>query len=93
MIVEHLDRSTAKIEAAIAVACRQIELTEEFRTRLFADVVTGKLDVRDAVSRLPDEEDDNDWPEDALSADSADDGDHVSEEPADDSAIESEVTA
>ena len=26
----------------------------EYRTRLIADVVTGKLDVREAASRLPD---------------------------------------
>ena len=34
---------------------RQIELLREYRTRLIADVVTGKLDVRKAVGRLPDE--------------------------------------
>ncbi|HSV93827.1 MAG TPA: hypothetical protein VLH81_12155, partial [Desulfobacterales bacterium] len=27
----------------------------EYRTRLIADVVTGKLDVREAAARLPDE--------------------------------------
>ena len=42
---------------AIARARRQIELLEEYRTRLIADVVTGKLDVRAAAARLPDEED------------------------------------
>ena len=34
---------------------RQIELLREYRTRLIADVVTGKLDVRKAVACLPDE--------------------------------------
>ena len=29
--------------------------TREYRTRLIADVVTGKLDVREAAARLPDE--------------------------------------
>jgi type I restriction enzyme S subunit len=33
----------------------EIELLHEFRTRLVADVVTGKLDVREAASQLPDE--------------------------------------
>ena len=33
---------------------RQIELIKEYRTRLIADVVTGKLDVRDAAANLPD---------------------------------------
>lgn len=34
---------------------REIELLREYRTRLIADVVTGKLDVRDATTRLPEE--------------------------------------
>ena len=34
---------------------RLIELSREYRTRLIADVVTGKLDVREAAERLPDE--------------------------------------
>jgi type I restriction enzyme S subunit len=36
-------------------AARQIELLRQDRTRLIADVVTGKLDVREAAARLPDE--------------------------------------
>jgi type I restriction enzyme S subunit len=32
---------------------REIELLREYRTRLIADVVTGKLDVREAAARLP----------------------------------------
>ena len=42
---------------AIARARRQIKLIEEYRTRLIADVVTGKLDVREAAAQLPDEGD------------------------------------
>ena len=34
-------------------AKRQIELVREYRTRLVAAVVTGKLDVREAAARLP----------------------------------------
>jgi type I restriction enzyme S subunit len=34
---------------------REIELLREYRTRLVADVVTGKLDVREAAARLTDE--------------------------------------
>ena len=52
-IVEYLDRATASIDNAIARAGRQIELLEEYRTRLIADVVTGKLDVRAAAAQLP----------------------------------------
>ena len=56
-LVMHLDDATANIDTAIARARRQIELVEEYRTRLIADVVTGKLDVRAAAARLPLEED------------------------------------
>ena len=49
-IVEYLGRATADIDAAITRARRQIELMNEYRTRLIADVVTGKIDVRGAVA-------------------------------------------
>ena len=74
-------------------ARRQTELIEEHRTKLVADVVTGKLDTREVASSLPNEEGDDDWLESAPLADSLDDDGHVSEEPAECSAIESEVTA
>ena len=61
-IVNHLDMSTTDIEATIARARRQIELLQEYRTRLIADVVTGKLDVRDAAAQLPYEDDDGQDP-------------------------------
>jgi len=41
------------IDAAMARARRQIDLLGEYRTRLIADVVTGKLDVREAAAELP----------------------------------------
>ena len=34
-------------------AQRQIDLIREYRTRLISDVVTGKLDVREAAAGLP----------------------------------------
>ena len=46
---------TAGIDAAITRARRRIELLREYRTRLIADVVTGKLDVRQTTANLPDE--------------------------------------
>ena len=51
-IVEYLDKTTADIDADINRARRQIELLREYRTRLIADVVTGKLDVREAAAQL-----------------------------------------
>ena len=53
-IVEYLDKATADIDTAISRTRRQIELLQEYRTRLIADVVTGKLDVREAAANLPD---------------------------------------
>ena len=32
---------------------REIDLLREYRNRLIADVVTGKLDVREATAKLP----------------------------------------
>ena len=53
-IVEYIDNATADIGTAISRARRQIDLLQEYRTRLIADVVTGKLDVREAAGQLPD---------------------------------------
>ena len=52
-IANDIEMISAGIDAAIACARRKIELVEEYRTRLIADVVTGKLDVREAAARLP----------------------------------------
>jgi len=41
---------------AISRLEREIDLLREYRTRLVADVVTGKLDVREAAATLPDED-------------------------------------
>jgi len=51
-IVEFLNKSSADIDASISRANDEIELLNEYRTRLFADVVTGKLDVRQASLNL-----------------------------------------
>ena len=58
-IIEHLGKSIAGIDTAITRARRQIELVQEYRTRLIADVVTGKLDVRKATAQLPEDPDDD----------------------------------
>ena len=54
-IVEYVDKATADIDAAIARARRQVELMQEYRSLLIADVVTGKLDVREAAG-LPEQD-------------------------------------
>jgi type I restriction enzyme S subunit len=45
-IVAAIDHQTASLSAAVATAEREISLIREYRTRLIADVVTGKVDVR-----------------------------------------------
>lgn len=45
------------LNLAVSSASHEIALLREYRTRLIADVVTGKLDVREAAARLPDETD------------------------------------
>ena len=57
-ILEYLDKAALRTDTAIARAHRKIDLLEEFRIRLIADVVTGKLDVREADVQLPDKSDD-----------------------------------
>ena len=52
-IARYLDHASANIDTTIDRAQREIELLREYRTRLIADVVTGKLDVREAAADLP----------------------------------------
>jgi type I restriction enzyme S subunit len=52
-IVAHIDNEAALASKAIDIAQREIALIQEFRTRLIADAVTGKLDVRAAAASLP----------------------------------------
>ena len=54
-LLSEVRREHASVDTDIARARRQIELLQEYRTRLIADVVTGKLDVREAAAQLPDE--------------------------------------
>jgi len=54
-IVRFLITESEKINSAIAAARREIDLLKELRTRLIADVVTGRLDVREAAARLPED--------------------------------------
>ena len=54
-LLEFIGRRSRTIDTAIDRTCRQIELMEEYRTRLISDVVTGKLDVREAAAQLPEQ--------------------------------------
>ena len=55
IILLALRQEIPRIDAAITRARRQVELLREYRTRIIADVVTGKLDVRETAANLPDE--------------------------------------
>ncbi|HPY29800.1 MAG TPA: restriction endonuclease subunit S [Verrucomicrobiota bacterium] len=54
-IVAFLERECSQLVDAIDHGGREITLLREYRTRLIADVVTGKLDVREAAAQLPEE--------------------------------------
>lgn len=57
-IVRSLEAKTHGLDTAVSRLEREIELLREYRTRLVADVVTGKLDVRAAAAKLPETTDD-----------------------------------
>ncbi|MBS1911697.1 MAG: restriction endonuclease subunit S [Bacteroidetes bacterium] len=55
IILDEISRHTANLTGASDRAEAEITLLQEYRTRLIADVVTGRLDVREASARLPEE--------------------------------------
>ena len=52
-IIERVAAIEDQIGSGIKAALHEIELLREYRTRLIADVVTGKLDVREVSAGLP----------------------------------------
>lgn len=56
MIVRRLTQDLSRTDAAIERAYQEIDLVHEYRTRLLADVVTGKIDVRGLAPSSGDEE-------------------------------------
>ena len=81
----------SSLDSALQVVCSRSEAAEdsinlirEYRTRLIADVVTGKLDVREAAAKLPAvdplaEDNDADDPFDADATPAFDDDQEVAE--------------
>ena len=45
-IADYIEQETAKIDRAVPVLEKEIELLKEYCTRLISDVVTGQMDVR-----------------------------------------------
>ncbi|CAK0771414.1 type I restriction enzyme, S subunit [uncultured Gammaproteobacteria bacterium] len=77
-IVDYVEEASKPINTTINRAEREIDLLNEYRTRLIADVVTGKLDVRAAAAGLPDETEESGLPDDT-EIDAEDDADPTDE--------------
>ena len=56
LITNLLSERLGNLDSVMERLEREITLLREYRTRLVADVVTGKLDVRDAALSLPEED-------------------------------------
>jgi len=54
-IVDHIEGEIATVNTVIDGIRQSIDLLKEYRTRLVADVVTGKVDVREIARRLEEE--------------------------------------
>lgn len=54
-IFKRVSEEVSELSKIITRTEREIALLREYRTRLIADVVTGKLDVRKAAKKLPEE--------------------------------------
>ena len=57
-IVRSISKAIEAVSQAVTRATAEITLVREFRTKLIADVVTGKLDVREVALQLPVEPED-----------------------------------
>jgi hypothetical protein len=66
-IVEYIVQATRPLDVAQDQARREVSLLREYRNRLIADVVTGRVDVRNAVADVPVEPSDDDL--DGMAAD------------------------
>jgi type I restriction enzyme S subunit len=72
---------TVPLQAAIERASGEIALLNEYQTRLIVDVVTGKLDVRDAAAKLHDEPDELTMPDDTEVTEVGDEPDEPDPDP------------
>jgi len=64
-ILGYIESECERVASAIDRTRGEISLLREYRTRLIADVVTGKLDVREAAAALPEEPDGPEPPDEA----------------------------
>jgi type I restriction enzyme S subunit len=68
-IVDYIASECEPLSTAVTRTELEIALIQEYRTRLTADIVTGKLDVREAAAKLPDLPTDTDCSSDAKTQD------------------------
>ena len=54
-IVAFLKKSTKELDQTTTIAKTEITLLYEYHIRLITDIVTGKVDVREATAKLPEE--------------------------------------
>ena len=80
-IIASATTETVPLRVAINRTKSEISLLREYRTRLIADVVTGKLDVREAAARLPDEAEEPEPLDEADALSDAEEETEVVEEP------------
>jgi type I restriction enzyme, S subunit len=52
-IVAGIRKRTEILDQGVELTERELAVVRELRTRMVADVVTGKLDVREAAAKLP----------------------------------------
>jgi type I restriction enzyme S subunit len=90
-IVLKVSQHTEQVQQAIDKARCEISLLREYRTRLIADVVTGKLDVREVAANLPEETDEKESFEDSLAEDDELENNEIEDEQAGE--LEEEVPA
>lgn len=72
-LLQTIARKTETIRQVMIDAQREVSSLRELRTRLIADVVTGKLDVREAAARLPEERHESESPDEAVAEGRVDD--------------------
>lgn len=75
-ILNHVALETKSVDRAIDLENHEADLVKEYRIRLVADIVTGKLDIREAAANLLEElpESEDDDAEDDAGLDDVDDG-------------------
>ena len=72
---------TEEVDSSLDCVQREISLLRESRARLISDVVTGKLDVREAAANLPDEPEEDEDLEPLNAGDSSLEADDYNESP------------